>query len=97
MTVLLETNINNSTRFSIEDAGSALSFKEYKTPNYRYIMHRLAGFAPEEYNDMEYDLSESARIIDTEALVQASFRKKRQLYKLKTNKGGVCYVSKIFR
>ncbi len=79
MTVLLETNINNSTRFSIEDAGSALSFKKYKTPNYRYIMHRLAGFSPEEYNDMEYDLSESARIIDTEALVQASFRKKRQL------------------
>lgn len=79
MTVLFKTNINKSHSFRIEDAQQAISLKKQKTPNYRYIMHRLSGFSNEEYNDMEYDLSESARIIDTEAFVQAAFRKKRQL------------------
>lgn len=79
MSVLLKTNLKTNSSLRIEDAGKALSLKKQKTPNYRYIMHRLAGFSEEEYNDMEYDLSESARILDTEAFVQASFRKKRQL------------------
>lgn len=79
MSVLLNTNINNKTSFRIEDANQALSLKKVATPNYRYIMHRLRGFYPEDYTDMEYDLSESARIIDTESFVAASFRKKRQL------------------
>lgn len=79
MSVIFKTNIKNKSSLRIEDASKAMSLRKQKTPNYRYIMHRLAGFSEEEYNDMEYDLSESARIIDTEALVQGSFRKKRQL------------------
>lgn len=79
MSVIFGTNIKNKSSLRIEDASKAISLRKQKTPNYRYIMHRLAGFSEEEYNDMEYDLSESARIIDTEAFVQASFRKKRQL------------------
>ena len=79
MSVLLKTNIKNNSSLKIEDAKQAISLKKQKTPNFRYVMHRLAGFSSEEYSDMEYDLSESARIIDTESFVAASFRKKRQL------------------
>lgn len=79
MSIILNTNIKNNSSFKIEDAKKALSLKTQKTPNYRYVMHRLAGLSNEEYNDMEYDLSESARIIDTESFVASSFRKKRQL------------------
>lgn len=79
LSVLLNTNLKNTKSLRIEDAKSAFSLKKQKSPNYRYMMHRLAGFSDEEYNDMEYDLSEIARIIDTEALVAACFRKKRQL------------------
>lgn len=77
--VLLNTNIKNSRVMSIEDAQQAISFKSVETPNYRYMVHRLMGLSREEYSDMEYDLSESARIIDTEALVAETFKKKRQM------------------
>lgn len=79
MNLVTNTNLRNSTSLSIEDAQKSISFKQVNTPNYRYITHRLAGFAPEEYTDMEYDLSESSRIIDTEAFVAETFKKKRQL------------------
>lgn len=79
MTLLLNSNINKTQTLRIEDSVKAISIKKQKTPNYRYIMHRLEGFSDKDYNDMEYDLSEIARIIDTEAFVQAAFRKKRQL------------------
>ena len=79
MNVVLNTNLRNTHSFSIEDAQKAIQFKQVATPNYRYIVHRLMGFSPEEYTDMEYDLSESSRIIDTEAYVSETFRKKRQL------------------
>ncbi len=79
MTVILSTNIDKTSSLKIEDAKLAISLKKQKTPNYRYMMHRLSGFSNEEYNEMEYDLSETARIIDTESFVAASFRKKRQL------------------
>lgn len=79
MNVVLNTNLRNSSTFSIEDAQKAIQFKQIATPNYRYIVHRLMGFSPEEYTDMEYDLSESSRILDTEAFVSETFRKKRQL------------------
>lgn len=61
------TNISKST-YRIEDAQQALTLRKVSTPNYRYMLHRMMGIAPEEYNDMEYDLSEHSRIIDTEAL-----------------------------
>lgn len=76
---VLRTNISNTKSFSIEDAQKSIQFKQQSSPNFRYIVHRLMGFSPEEYTDMEYDLSESVRIIDTEALVAETFRKKRQL------------------
>lgn len=79
MDLVVNTNLRNSSMFSIEDAQKAITFKANATPNYRYIVHRLTGFSPEQYTDMEYDLSESARIIDTEALVAESFKKKKQL------------------
>lgn len=79
MNVVLNTNLRNTSSFSIEDAQKAIQFKQVSTPNYRYIVHRLMGFSPEEYTDMEYDLSESSRILDTEAFVAETFRKKRQL------------------
>lgn len=79
MNVVLNTNLRNSSTFSIEDAQKAIQFKQVATPNYRYIVHRLMGFSPDEYTDMEYDLSESSRILDTEAFVAETFRKKRQL------------------
>lgn len=79
MDLVLNTNLRNTNTFSIEDAQKAIQFKQVATPNYRYIVHRLMGFSPEEYTDMEYDLSESARIIDTESFVAETFRKKRQL------------------
>lgn len=78
MSLITKTNIG-STVFSIEDASKAISFKQVATPNYRYMVHRLMGFSPDQYTDMEYDLSESSRIIDTEAIVYEVFRKKRQL------------------
>lgn len=79
MSVLLKTNIKNNSSLKIEDAKQAIALKKQKTPNFRYVMHRLAGFSTEEYSDMEYDLAEVARIIDSESFVAASFRKKRQL------------------
>lgn len=79
MDVLFKTNVKKTSSFRIEDANKALSLKKVSTPNYRYITHRLLGFSPEDYTDMEYDLAETARIIDTEAFVAASFRKKRQM------------------
>lgn len=79
MNIITRTNLTNTRSLKIEDAHQAISLRKVKTPNYRYIMHRLAGFSAEEYTDMEYDLSETARIIDTESLVAAAFRKKRQL------------------
>ena len=79
MTAVLNTNIKKKYSFKIEDANQALSLKKVGTPNYRYVMHRLMGFSADEYTDMEYDLSEHARIIDTESLVAAAFRKKQQL------------------
>lgn len=79
MNVVLNTNLRNSSSFSIEDAQKAIQFKQIATPNYRYIVHRLMGFSPEEYTDMEYDLSETSRILDTESFVAETFRKKRQL------------------
>lgn len=78
MDIITQTNISKST-YRIEDAQQALTLRKVNTPNYRYMLHRLMGIAPEEYNDMEYDLSEHSRIIDTEAFVAAAFRKKRQL------------------
>ena len=78
MSLILKTNIEKST-YSITDSFNAMALRKNKTPNYRYMMHRLAGFAPEEYTDMEYDLSEHARIIDTEAIVASIFKKKRQM------------------
>lgn len=99
MSVLLKTNIKNNSSLKIEDAKQAISLKKQKTPNFRYVMHRLAGFSSEEYSDMEYDLSESARIIDTESFVAASFRKKRQLilkngYQiLSNNKRNLAYIN----
>ena len=79
MNLLTNSNITKTQNLRIEDSVKAISIKKQKTPNYRYIMHRLEGFSEKDYNDMEYDLSEIARIIDTEAYVQAAFRKKRQL------------------
>lgn len=79
MDVLFKTNLKKESSFRIEDAGKALSLRKVSTPNYRYMTHRLLGFSPEDYNDMEYDLAETARIIDTESFVAASFRKKRQM------------------
>ena len=99
MSVLLKTNIKNNSSLKIEDAKQAISLKKQKTPNFRYVMHRLAGFSSEEYSDMEYDLSESARIIDTESFVAASFRKKRQLilkngYQINSeNKRNLSYIN----
>ena len=78
MSLILKTNIEKSG-YSIQDSVNAMSLRKIKTPNYRYMMHRLAGFSPEEYTDMEYDLSEHARIIDTEAIVASIFKKKRQM------------------
>ena len=78
MNIITNTNVSRST-YKIEDANQALTLRKVNTPNYRYMLHRMMGLAPEEYNDMEYDLSEHSRIIDTEAFVTAAFRKKRQL------------------
>lgn len=77
MDIVLNTNIRHNRVFSIEDAQKALSLK-LNTPNYRYVMHRITG-GSETYNDMEYDLSESSRIIDSESIVSGIFKKKRQL------------------
>ena len=68
MDIVLNTNIRHNRVFSIEDAQKALSLKKVNTPNYRYVMHRITG-GSETYNDMEYDLSESSRIIDSESIV----------------------------
>ena len=78
MDIVLNTNIRHNRVFSIEDAQKALSLKKVNTPNYRYVMHRITG-GSETYNDMEYDLSESSRIIDSESIVSGIFKKKRQL------------------
>lgn len=75
--MIFNTNIKN-TSYRIEDSLKALNLKKTDTPNYRYIMHRLLGLSKDAYNDMEYDLSETARIIDTESIVATCFRKKRQ-------------------
>ncbi|AND75180.1 portal protein [Acinetobacter phage vB_AbaM_ME3] len=77
--VVLNTNLRNTRSLSIEDAQQAINFKQVGTQNYRYVVHRLLGLSPDQYTDMEYDLSESSRIIDTEAFVAETFRKKRQL------------------
>lgn len=79
MNVITKTNLSKTNNFRIEDASKAISLKKVNTPNYRYVMHRLIGISPEEYTDMEYDLTEHSRIIDTEAIVATIFRKKRQL------------------
>lgn len=79
MSILLRTNIGNDKGLAIQDAAQAIQFRTSSTPNYRYMMHRLAGMSYESYNDMEYDLTETARILDTEAFVAETFRKKRQL------------------
>lgn len=76
--IVFDSNLNKNS-FRIEDAGKALNLKKTATPNYRYVMHRLLGLSKDAYNDMEYDLSETARIIDTESIVATTFRKKRQL------------------
>lgn len=76
--IVFDSNLNKNS-FRIEDAGKALNLKKNPTPNYRYVVHRLLGLSKDAYNDMEYDLSETARIIDTESIVATTFRKKRQL------------------
>lgn len=77
--VVLNTNLRNTRSLSIEDAQQAIHFKQVGTQNYRYVVHRLLGLSPDQYTDMEYDLAESSRIIDTEAFVAETFKKKRQL------------------
>lgn len=80
MDLVLKTNVSTGRRFSIEDSQQAIAFKKMVTPNFRYIMHQIGSSAGSDtYNDMEYDLSESARIIDSESAVASAFRKKRQL------------------
>ena len=99
MTTVYTTNIKNSN-FSIEDRAQALSLSKVSTPNYRYVTHRLLGMSPEEYSDMEYDLAESGRIIDTESIVATTFKKKRQLilkdgFSIKCeNKANLAYIEK---
>ena len=77
--ILLKTNIGNDKGLAIRDAAQAIQFRTSSTPNYRYMMHRLSGMSYDSYNDMEYDLTETARILDTEAFVSETFKKKRQL------------------
>lgn len=78
MSAIFKTNIG-AHNYSIKDSLQAMNLRKTKTPNFRYMMHRLAGFSPEEYSDMEYDLAEHARIIDTEGIVSSLFKRKRQM------------------
>ena len=77
--IILKSNIGNDRGLAIQDAAQAIQFRTSASPNYRYMMHRLSGMSYESYNDMEYDLTETARILDTEAFVAETFKKKRQL------------------
>lgn len=70
----LKTNINDL----ILDAGQVMNLRKIHTPNYRYINSRLMGMNPDHFTDMEYDLSEHGRIIDTDSIINTAFKKKRQ-------------------
>ena len=78
MKAIFNTNIRNAQSLNIEDAKSAMTLRTIPTPNFRYQVNRMMGIDGG-YTDMEYDLSEHGRIIDTESLVASAFRKKKQL------------------
>lgn len=79
MSVLYTTNIKNNYNNVIEDSSKAIALKKVATPNYRYIANRFLGNTVNDYyTDMEYDLSEHGRIIDTDSLVASAFQKKKQ-------------------
>jgi hypothetical protein len=70
--------VNELSNHVIEDAARAINLVRTNSPNFRYITSRLNGFNPDWYTDMEYDLSEHGRIIDTDSFVSSALRKKRQ-------------------
>ena len=76
--MLFETDLENTYNTVIQDATNAIALRKNSSPNYRYVVSRLLGASPETYTDMEYDLSEHGRIIDTDSLVASALRKKRQ-------------------
>ena len=77
--MIYETNITNTYNTEILDATQAISLRKNSSPNFRYIVNRLFGYtSPDTYTEMEYDLSEHGRIIDTDSLVASAFKKKRQ-------------------
>lgn len=77
--MIYETNIKNNHNTELLDAAQSISLKKNASPNFRYIVNRLFGhMSSETYTEMEYDLSEHGRIIDTDSLVASAFKKKRQ-------------------
>lgn len=88
--MIFETDVISETNSIIKDSIQAISLRKNNTPNFRYIVSKLYGYTSDSYTDMEYDLSEHGRIIDTDSLVSSAFRKKKQLI----TKEGVELVSK---
>lgn len=77
--MLYETNVTNNYNTELLDAAQSISLRKNASPNFRYIVNRLFGHtSPDTYTEMEYDLSEHGRIIDTDSLVASAFKKKRQ-------------------